>query len=119
MKTDRETRRNMIWQTLGLTLVTELTCIVLRFGWQLESTRHTASTIGWLTMGIRIHHGYCGLAVILVAYLLISRYPSLSRKGLVVGWALVLSDLVHHFLVLWPLTGSPHFDLTYPTHWSG
>lgn len=100
--------------TLGLTAIIELICVILRFGLRLESTRDTASTIGWLTFGIRIHHGYCGLVLIVVASLLLARYPRLARWGLVIGWALVLSDLIHHFLVLWPLTGSPHFDLTYP-----
>jgi len=27
---------------------------------------------------------------------------------------LFLSDIVHHFLVLWPITGNPEFDLFYP-----
>ena len=33
---------------------------------------------------------------------------------LLLGAALFLSDMVHHFLVLWPVTGSPQFDLVYP-----
>lgn len=32
----------------------------------------------------------------------------------VVGVGLLSSDLIHHFLVLWPMTGSPDFDLVYP-----
>jgi hypothetical protein len=32
---------------------------------------------------------------------------------LVFGSALLFSDLAHHFLVLWPTTGSPQFDLFY------
>ena len=39
-------------------------------------------------------------------------YPSIALWILAIG--LVVSDLVHHFLVLWPLTGSPQFDLFYP-----
>lgn len=31
-----------------------------------------------------------------------------------VGAALILSDLAHHFLVLWPIAGDPHFDWVYP-----
>ncbi len=114
MTTSKQSRGELIWLTFALTLVIELICVVLRFGLQLDSTRDTASTIGRLTFGIRIHHGYCGAALMLVAYLLIARYPRLARWGLIIGLALVLSDLIHHFLVLWPLTGSPHFDLTYP-----
>jgi hypothetical protein len=114
MAASRQSYRNMLWWSLGLTFIIELVTIVLRFGLQMESTRDTASTIGRLTFGIRIHHGYCGLALMLVAYCLMSRYPRLARWGLIIGLALLLSDLIHHFLVLWPITGSPHFDLTYP-----
>jgi hypothetical protein len=32
----------------------------------------------------------------------------------VVAIGLVISDIIHHFLVLWPVTGSPEFDLRYP-----
>lgn len=107
-------RRTMIWLTLGLTVLIELICVVLRFGWGLESTHDTASTIGVLTFGIRIHHGYCGLVLLLIAWGTWTRYPRLARWGVILGMALFLSDMVHHFLVLWPITGSPHFDLVYP-----
>jgi hypothetical protein len=60
---------------------------------------------------VRIHHAYVGLAVIALG-LLVARGPALTWS-LVIGTALVLSDLVHHFLVLWPITGSPQFDLFY------
>jgi hypothetical protein len=29
---------------------------------------------------------------------------------------LIFSDLAHHFIVLWPITGSPEFDIIYPDH---
>ena len=114
MSASKQSYRDVLCWSLGLTFLIELVTVVLRFGLKLDSTRDTASTIGRLTFGIRIHHGYCGLALMLVAYLLFSRYPQLARWGLIIGLALLLSDLIHHFLVLWPLTGSPHFDLTYP-----
>jgi len=107
--------RVWIWLTIGLTAAMELVCVVLRFGFHMESTRDTASTIGRLTFGFRIHHGYCGIVLILVAWMLLARYPRLAKWGICIGWALVLSDLIHHFLVLWPITGSPHFDFTYPS----
>ena len=31
-----------------------------------------------------------------------------------VGAALLLSDVTHHFLVIWPITGHHDFDVTYP-----
>jgi len=83
-----------------------------RFGLGLESTRDTAALAAW-TFGIRIHHGYIGLLVFALSYLgrLPPRYQSWAR---IVGVALVVSDLVHHFVVLWPITGDHQFHLRYP-----
>lgn len=109
----RTNRQLWIW-TVILTAGIEVFTCVLRFGLRLESTRDTASTIGRLTCGIRIHHGYVGGVVVLVACWLWTRYPRLSWWMLIIGLSLVFSDLIHHFLVLWPLEGSPQFDLVYP-----
>jgi len=111
--TDRSYRR-LVVQILLLTLLFEVLTVVLRFGLQLDSTRDTASTIGLLTFGIRIHHGYCGALLVLIAWGISREAPRLSRSGYTLGWALFLSDTIHHFFVLWPLTGSPQFDLLYP-----
>lgn len=90
-----------------------LTC-AMRFGLGLESTRDTASTVGVLTFGIRIHHGYIGLAMIPIAMRLWCRSPAMARYILVIALALFASDMIHHFLILWPITGSPHFHFAYP-----
>ena len=114
MTQEHRTERGLIVQVLLLTLLFETLTLVLRFGLQLESTRDTASTIGLLTFGIRIHHGYCGALLILIAWGISREAPQLSQYGFTLGWALFLSDAIHHFVVLWPLTGSPQFDLFYP-----
>ena len=49
----------------------------------------------------------------IVLGLLFARGPALEWS-VIVGAALVISDLVHHFLVLWPVTGNPQFQLFYP-----
>lgn len=97
---------------LILTVALELVTLILRFGFHLESTRDT-EVIGLFTFGLRVHHGYCGLALLIVAYGLSPSHARLSRLGYVWGWSLLLSDLIHHFLVLWPVTGSPQFDFFY------
>lgn len=107
-------RRRLWVQIILLTIVLELLTLILRFGMKLESTRDTASTIGRVTFGVRIHHGYCGAVIVLVAWSLSQTHRRLSHILYVVGWALFISDAVHHFLVLWPITGSPQFDLLYP-----
>ena len=101
-----------LW-SFGLTVVIELITVILRFGFKLESTRDTASTIGVLTHGIRIHHGYVGVLVVVIALFCLNALPLFSRWMLVSGTALICSDLIHHFVVLWLVVGSPEFDLTY------
>lgn len=102
---------------LWLTVAIEVVTLILRFGFALESTRDTASTIGVLTFGIRIHHGYIGAVMIPLGLWQHRRNRlSLGRWIYIIGVALFLSDMIHHFLVLWPITGSPHFHLVYPTN---
>ena len=110
------TMSRRLWlQIAVLTAVLELLTVWLRFGLQFDSTRDTASTIGRITSGVRIHHGYCGAVMVLVAWGLSQTHPRIAWMGYVLGWSLMVSDVVHHLLVLWPITGSPQFDLFYPT----
>jgi hypothetical protein len=99
-----------VW-TMGLAAGMELLTLGLRFGLGLKSREATRGLARW-TRGVRVHHGYVGAAVMLAG-----TTPALPAVWtgalLVVGGALLLSDLVHHFAVLWPLTGSPEFDLRY------
>jgi hypothetical protein len=103
----------VLWSLLLTAAIEAVTCI-LRFGLRLESTRDTASTVGALTGGIRVHHGYIGVLVLVIALACWRRWPGPARWTLVVAVALVTSDLVHHFAVLWSTTGSPEFHLVYP-----
>jgi hypothetical protein len=98
---------------LGLfcAVLIEAITVVLRFGLRLESTRDTG-VIGRFTFGLRIHHGYIGLLLAPIALCIPNR--SVRNLLLILAIGLVLSDSFHHFLVLWPLTGSPQFDLVYP-----
>jgi hypothetical protein len=108
--------RPVLWVEIcwivGLTLLFEGITYLLRFGMGMESTRDTG-VLRVLTFGLRIHHGYVGL-VLLAAAFLVPKGWRLRKWCWRVGAALVASDLIHHFLVLWPITGDPHFDLTYP-----
>jgi hypothetical protein len=103
----------------GLTAIIELVTVVLRFGFGLQS--HTSTSwMAPLTLGLRIHHGYYGILMLLVAARLSSPKSACVRKRaalrnalVIVGAALFLSDMIHHFLVLWPITGSPEFYIRY------
>jgi hypothetical protein len=103
-------RMNALWCLL-LTVAFELLACLFHFGLGMRSTRDTR-WLRTLTFGLRIHHGYLGLLLVVLAFIWRSR--SWRRWFLIVGTALVLSDLAHHFLVLWPITGQSDFDLFYP-----
>lgn len=49
-----------------------------------------------------------------IAMRLWCRSPAMARYILVIALALFASDMIHHFLILWPITGSPHFHFAYP-----
>ncbi len=105
--------RSLLWQTIVWTVLLEVITVVLRFGFSLQSTRDTASTVGRLTFGLRIHHSYIGIALLPVAMWLDRRSPKWSTILLALGLGLFFSDMIHHFVVLWLVTGSPQFDLLY------
>lgn len=95
---------------LLLTIVLESITCAFRFGLDLQATRDTR-VIGKYTKRVRIHHGYLGVAVLALGLVL---PPIGVQSALIIGGALALSDVIHHFFVLWPLTGSHEFDLRYP-----
>ncbi|MFY9256173.1 MAG: hypothetical protein WAO83_22145 [Fuerstiella sp.] len=114
MKTARILQRSLTLWVVVLTIAFEAFTCVMRFAVKMESTRDTASTIGRWTCGLRIHHSYIGGAMMLLACVLWTRYPKLCWWMLAIGMALFFSDMIHHFGVLWPIYGSPQFDLVYP-----
>jgi len=98
--------------TLLLAAVIEAVTVALRFGFGLEATRDTAASVGRLTFGYRIHHGLVGLLILLASAFVSDAVW--KRRLAILGGALALSDAIHHFVILWAVTGSPQFDLVYP-----
>ena len=79
------------------------------------------SAVGWKTFGLRIHHSYVGLVMWVLA-LIFDHYqpdfwniPTSGTRQWIYAFTLglIVSDLIHHFLILWPIVGSPQFDLFY------
>jgi hypothetical protein len=41
------------------------------------------------------------------------RWPTGWTWVKALAWSLIASDVIHHFAVLWPIEGSPEFDIWY------
>ena len=103
-------RETCAWGLALAGAIEALTC-VLRFGFELESHVHT-SAMAPFTFGLRVHHGYWGILLLVIAAF-VKKRRAFRNALLVLGLGLFVSDVVHHFLVLWPITGSPEFYLMY------
>jgi hypothetical protein len=108
-------RTAWILLAVGLTVLFEAMTLGLRLGAGLQSPVATAGLASF-TLGLRIHHGYVGLAILASAPLWRAKFPGSWDRLSAVGVGLVLSDALHHLVALWALTGSPSFDLFYPCH---
>ncbi|HEV7282413.1 MAG TPA: hypothetical protein VGN57_19580 [Pirellulaceae bacterium] len=104
------------WQlwlaALAATALFEAVTCAFRFGCGMTA-REDLSWMRRLTGGFRLHHGYPGVAMVGVAFT--GAFDgALESAVFIVGWGLLLSDAVHHFVVL-PLTvGRTEFDLRFP-----
>ena len=105
-------RGGILW-TAVMTLLMEGIMVLFRFGFGLTSSRTGGAVLSPLTGGIRIHHGFVGAILVIVALWLYRRRTNLARWILVLALALILSDLLHHFAVLLPVTGDSDFYFTY------
>lgn len=104
------TMRHSVRWGIALAIACEMLTVLLRFVFELQSTRDTQFLSG-MTFGYRIHHGYPGV-VLLVVCLFLS-HSSLRNLLIIIGLGLLISDAFHHIVILWPMTGSPQFDLRY------
>jgi hypothetical protein len=100
-------------QCLVLGIGLELITVWARWGLGLQATRDTTS-LAALTLGLRIHHGYFGLLLMIVGLPVLRLNPGFGRALGMLGGGILASDLIHHFLVLWPLTGHHEFHIVYP-----
>ena len=104
------TRAMWLWIALATAFVEGVT-LILRFGFGLKA-QVESSWVAPLTFGFRIHHGYIGVALLLAA-LLVKSNKGLRNVLVICGAALVFSDMIHHFIVLWAVAGSHEFYLRY------
>ena len=83
---------------ITLALIFEAITVLIRFGLKLSSKDIP------LRNRIRIHHGYVGIVVMIVGILI--QAPLLA----ILGGAMLISDLLHHFIVLYFVTGSTELE---------
>jgi hypothetical protein len=105
------TNTGYIISILVCAAVFELATCVGRFGLKI-SFKEKEAAIKKLTFGIRIHHSHVGIAIILIASVVpLFSFVKASWLALlgVIGWGLLLSDAIHHFLVLYLITGNTEF----------
>jgi hypothetical protein len=99
----------MVKKIALLTVIIELITVFFRFALKMKSSEATKAVAG-LTFGLRIHHGYIGLLIMIASAFLSEKY---KKYAFIAGTAMFLSDLIHHFIVLKLITGSPEFDIFY------
>ncbi len=92
----------LLW-TAGATLAFEAITCLGRFGFGFRS-REIAPLYKRCTFGVRIHHGYVGAAAVPPTFL-VGMEPALQVALGAAAGGLILSDLLHHFVVLPILTG--------------
>ena len=104
--------RQMVLLVVVLSLLIELLTAAMRFGLGSQAAS-PSDLVKTCTLGLRVHHLYLGAVCLLLAVAL-RRRLAMRNLLVVIGAALVLSDLAHHFLVLWPITGHHEFYFVYP-----
>jgi hypothetical protein len=90
--------RSIVAWTIGITLVVEAITIYLRFRAGINAVEFNDAA----PLLLKIHHMFWCIPV-LAAVPFVWRFPKTSGALLGIGCGLVLSDLIHHFILL-PLT---------------
>lgn len=91
-------RSAIVW-TLAVTLIVEAITVYLRFRAGIDAVAFNAKSPPLL---LKIHHMFWSVPLLLILPL-IWRFPRTSAAILGIACGLIVSDLIHHFLVL-PLT---------------
>ncbi len=97
---------------LGVLFIAEAITLFLRFAMNKESKDYHVGKMNkkWKKRKFHWHHFLLGLAIIPLAFF----FSNFTEQFLInLGIGIFLSDLVHHFVVLMFITGSPEFCLVY------
>lgn len=80
----------MFFEILFLTLLAETATVIARLSYGSKKEKFELNP-----PKIRIHHGYVGILTLAMAYFF---FP--FEMLFISGWVLLLSDAIHHFVVL-------------------
>ncbi len=93
--------RPMVWWCVVVTLLAEAITLWLRFGRGIEATEFNRTA----PLLLQIHHMFWSVPL-LVAIPLCRRWTRLNEALLGIALGLIVSDLMHHFVVLPLLVGN-------------
>jgi len=94
---------------LLLAISIEVLTVFVRFAFKIKTKDvliRIMKHFGWKKV-IHFHHGFVGIIIFIVAYVYGFNF------WMDVGLGVLISDVIHHFLVLWPIMGSPEFHVIY------
>ncbi len=104
----------ILFLTAVITLAVEIITLAGRFLLGVKIFDDTPGKLRELTFGYRLHHSYLGLAGLFAGMVFSGFAPAWVGWLYIGGIALLASDLIHHFCVLWPLTGHHEFFISFP-----
>ena len=100
--------------TVGVTIFIEVLTLLGRFLIGIRAISDTPVRLQKLTFGYRLHHGYLGLGGLFMAGMIWSVGSHWLIWLMIGSIALLASDFIHHFCILWPMTGDHEFFLCFP-----
>ncbi|MGE0607253.1 MAG: hypothetical protein AB7O62_09185 [Pirellulales bacterium] len=97
----RVSRRSEFWRwTAAITLLVEVVTLLLRFGGRMTAVEFNRTA----PLLLQIHHMFWAVPLLVLAALT-RRWPAASLLLAASAVACILSDLIHHFIVLQLLVG--------------
>ena len=97
------------WFIIITAVVIEVITIIGRFGFNISTKSLWVKVMKHYNRRhwVHVHHVFIGLLVVAIALIV--------KNNLVLnlGLGVIMSDAIHHFIILWPLIGSPEFHIIY------
>jgi|SRR5688572_1859451 len=99
---NRGFRRQLLLFGVGVTIGFELLTLIVRFGTGVSAVEFNETA----PLLLQIHHMFWSVPLFLLAPFTVRRLPRVTGAMVGTGAGFVLSDLIHHFIVLPILVGN-------------